>query len=462
TNVSAGPNGFYDYSYYGYLYRVYQDPYQYGGISWDLGVFLDDTVNIGERLTLNLGVRVDHNTGGVPDYERLTVGEPSIATALNAVGSGETIPGEPDLINWNLISPRLGFAFQPTADGRSVIKGFFGVFYDQNVIGNWDAPAPGIPPYEIYTFDPVTGRGDLVFATTSEDVAFHPDLRPPRSLQYTAGYDQQIGDNVSLGVQYVYKTTKDLIGWEILDGVYENVPFTDPFTGTQYNLLNEIGKPTLRKGNAPGNFPGAPEGYEQDYHGVSFSLGKRFANNWSLMGSYTWSKSEGLIPRPWFQSQNNPFYGSTQGQDPNAYLNARGRLQGDRPHMFRLQGVFRLPGDFMFSTSVNIESGKPYNRQIRVFGFNQSTPRVIMAPSGSEDVTGTLRRPTQKNVDIVFGKRVTLGQVTLKLDATVYNLLNDDADLFFNDLRLQSPDDQFIPSSWVLPRRLMLRVGFDF
>ena len=60
-------------------------------------------------------------------------------------------------------------------------------------------------------------------------------------------------------------------------------------------------------------------------------------------GSYTLSKSEGLIPRPWFQHQNNPFYGNRNGQDPNAYLNAYQTLQGDRPHMFRLQGVLFLP-----------------------------------------------------------------------------------------------------------------------
>jgi hypothetical protein len=467
TNVSAGPNGTYTYSYYGYYYQVRQDPYQYGGISWDRGIFLDDTVTVSDKLTLNLGVRFDFNTGGIPDYKRLAPGTPSIATAINAMETDETIPGAPDLINWNLVSPRLGFAFQPTEDGRTVIKGFFGVFYDQNVIGNWDAPAPGLPPYQIFEYDPATDTvGDLIFATTSEDVAFHPDLRPPRTLQYTAGFDQQFGPDISFGAQYVYKETKDLVGWEILDGVYETVPFTDPFTGTQYQLLNQLEAPILRKGNDPGNFPGAENlDYEQTYHGATFSLAKRFSSSWSLQGSYTWSKSEGLIPRPWFQAQNNPFYGSSTGRDPNAYLNAYGRLQADRPHMLRLQGVFQLPGDFMLSTSVNVESGKPFNRQTRVFGFNQSTPYVILAPSGSDDVSfgGELRRPTQKNIDILIGKRINLGgNAVLKIDATIYNLLNDDADLFFADLRLQEPGDQFIPNDWMLPRRLMLKLGFEF
>ena len=73
-------------------------------------------------------------------------------------------------------------------------------------------------------------------------------------MQFTAGFDQQIGENLQLGLQYVYKDTKNLIGWEILDGVYETVPFEDPFTGTQYNLLNEIEKPTIPQGQPSGEF----------------------------------------------------------------------------------------------------------------------------------------------------------------------------------------------------------------
>ncbi len=74
TNLGIGPQGTYLYSYYGSLYRAVQDPYQYGGVTQDVGVFVDDNVTVGDRLTLNLGVRYDHNTGNIPDYDRLTSG----------------------------------------------------------------------------------------------------------------------------------------------------------------------------------------------------------------------------------------------------------------------------------------------------------------------------------------------------------------------------------------------------
>ena len=58
TNTGIGPNGIYTYSDDDHLYRAYQDPFQYGGINKDLGFFVDDTVTVNDRLTLNLGVAI--------------------------------------------------------------------------------------------------------------------------------------------------------------------------------------------------------------------------------------------------------------------------------------------------------------------------------------------------------------------------------------------------------------------
>ena len=86
--------------------------------------------------------------------------------------------------------------------------------------------------------------------------------------------------------------------------------------------------------------------------------------------NYTYSKSTGLSARPLSQFQNNPSYGSKDGSDLiNSYLNAEGRQQGDRPHMFRVQGVFQnLPAKLTASVLADFESGRYYVRQIRVPG----------------------------------------------------------------------------------------------
>ncbi len=466
TAVAAGPNSAYQYQSGGLLYQVIQEPYRYGGISRDNGFFIDDTVTVNDRLTLNLGVRVDLNRGEVPAYEILAVpdgGQDSEFEAINAVSTSGTAPGNPSIVSWNLVSPRVGFTFRPDDAGRSAIKGFFGIHYDQNVIGNWDAPAPGTTPWQLYALNDDGSLGDLLFATTVEDRAQPENLLAPRSYHYTAAYEREVGNNMSVGVQYVHKYTDRLVGWSILGGQYETVQWNDPYNGNPVTLLSQTVQPTLVKGNTPGDFPGAPDKYEQTYDGVVFTFAARDSSVWSLQGSYTYSRSEGLIPRPWYESQNNPFYGSSVGQDPNAYMNLNDgqRLQGDRPHMFRLQGVWFLPWDFLLGVNANFESGKPFSRQIRAPGGVTAQPsqNFIVELAGTRD---GLNHPDIMMLDLRLGRRVNVGDLQLKLDAYLYNALNSTASIWNSSLRIENPGEQFIPSSWVEPRRLMFLAGFVF
>ena len=459
--VSYGANGFYEYNYYGYLYRVYQDPFQYGAENRELGFFLDDTITVNDRLTLNVGIRFDNNVASIPEYDRLTVGTPSVSPDIgNFALTGEKIPGVDDIINWNVWSPRLGVVFLPTDDGRTKIQGSFGVYYDHNVTGNWDYPPPQVPPVEGFAFNPETGRfDDLLYTIPGDDVQVNKDIKAPRTLQYSAGFEHQFSDSMSGGVQYIYKDTKDLIGWEIIGGNYFTTTFTDPFTGAQYSILNipdEASRPIIRKGNDPGSFPGSEDlDYFQTYHGVLFTFQRRFSKNFGFNANYTWSKSEGLIPDMLDDTQFNPLYGSRDGSDPNHFINASGRLQGDRPHMFRAQGVFfDLWGGINASFAMDLSSGRPFNRQIRV-PTEQGRKSVIMERD--------LRHSTFKTIDVSVGKIFHLGNdVGIRVDGTIFNILNSDNELEWADLRLASPDETFVPVDWIQPRRLQLRLGFQF
>ena len=131
--------------------------------------------------------------------------------------------------------------------------------------------------------------------------------------------------------------------------------------------------------------------------------------------------------------------------------------------MFRVAGTVLLPGDFGFSGVINIQSGRAYNRQIRVGGLGQGTSRVIMDPAGSDSSAfGKLRYPAEKRVDLSLSKRFDLGSnFQFKVDAQVFNLLNEGTHTLNESLILQ-PGDTFLPADFVWPRRLMLRLGFQF
>jgi outer membrane receptor protein involved in Fe transport len=442
------------YDYYGYeyvyYYRAFQPPYYYGNEQESIAAFIDDSWRISDRLTLNLGVRYDYHKGIIPAFPRLDGdGNPT----------GETIPGVDPVFTWKNISPRLGFAYDVSGNQKTVIRGSFGVYYDGNVGGNWNAPAPQAPPINAYWGPSWTGPWDdePSWSWNASPTTVDPDLKAPRTLQYSVGFEHSFADNYSFGVTGLYKDTKDLVGWQIMDdGVYEELPWTDPFTGDQYILLDPIVFPTVRKGNSPG-FTVDPNAdrYWQEYRAVILTFNRRFADFWSMSASYTYSKSTGLIADYTSQWQSNPLYASTRGSDPNQFLNANGmRLQGDRPHMLRVQANFVLPWNVNLNTMINLQSGRPYARHYYVpTGGN---PPAVVAPAG------TYRHDFQYLFDLGVGKRFNLGSdVGLQIDLQFLNLLNNKATDWFETVVLAEGDD-FVPNTWIKPRRLQLHVGIDF
>lgn len=461
TRLAGGFYGTYYYTWAGYMAKVEGDPYVKAGRNTGISAFVDDSWTVEDQLTINVGVRFDRNLGEFPD-------EPLLSR--NPIGdfpeweeTGEYVPGF-EVLEWNNVSPRLGFAWVPGADRKTVVRGFYGIFYDGNVGGNWSTPPPsGGPILQQWWYNAGTGEYDFPgWSFRAQDSGYDPDLRAPRTDQVTFGVERELRRDLSLGAQYVYKYGKDLVGWNLVGGVWDEVPFTDPFTGNTYTLLSLVESPTYRKGNSPGVVPpGAEDKYWQQYHGVTLTLKKRPrpGSSWGIHASYTWQRSEGSIPTSLTQTQFNPLYGNTSGRDPNSRINSDQRLQGERPHMIRVMGTFRLPHDIDFNAVVNLQSGRPYNRQIRVFGLGQGISTVIMEPAGSNG----LRHEFQRNVDLAFGKRFDVGnRGVARLDVQVFNLFNENWHDYWQSQVLQTPGQTFLPSSYVAPRRVMARAGFSF
>lgn len=95
--------------------------------SWNPTVFFQDTWQVRNDLTLNLGIRYDvDNT--------ITVGNELVDTYNQRFvqNYGGTAPLSKVKSDLNNVQPRLGFVWTPTADKRTTIRGSGGVFYDQN------------------------------------------------------------------------------------------------------------------------------------------------------------------------------------------------------------------------------------------------------------------------------------------------------------------------------------------
>src|SRR5712664_1993526 len=89
-----------------------------------MGFFAQDQWKVNRKLTLNYGVRYDVELS--PLFSPATAVN---AAAEKALGVVEGIPRD-----YNNVAPRFGLAFDPTGNGKTVIRAGFGLFYDHPLL----------------------------------------------------------------------------------------------------------------------------------------------------------------------------------------------------------------------------------------------------------------------------------------------------------------------------------------
>ncbi|HUZ95592.1 MAG TPA: carboxypeptidase-like regulatory domain-containing protein [Edaphobacter sp.] len=204
-------------------------------------LFAQDTWKVNSRFTAILGLRYAFN--GVP-YEKdgdlaNFYGDASAAVppagyfTFTSVGPGTGRQLYAN--NSGLIEPRVGFAYDLNGDGRTAIRGGFGIFHDR-VFDNLFGSAKSNPPYQAQTNDyPFDGTPDtptvsnLPFPgelTPSANIAngqflrapvvIDPHLKMPTNQTYNLGIQHLLRNNLTLEVNYVGSHTTHAL--RALDG----------------------------------------------------------------------------------------------------------------------------------------------------------------------------------------------------------------------------------------------------
>lgn len=96
-------------------------------------LYVQDDWKITRRLTLNLGLRWDANVGSLPDQtnNRTIQILQQLNDPLAQAIVGDTSKLSRKTPSWTEFQPRVGFAFDPWGNGKTVIRGGYGIFYDQ-------------------------------------------------------------------------------------------------------------------------------------------------------------------------------------------------------------------------------------------------------------------------------------------------------------------------------------------
>ncbi len=443
------PGGAFYYDYAGEPYLAYfRQPLMYGGQSQNLGAFAEDTLRLGERFTVNLGLRFDRSQARSQDVP---------AVDSRGEKTGRTIEGLGPLYTWNVVSPRLGFSFELTGDGKTILRGSFGRFYQGVLAHELDPVHPGWTPITLAYFDPSTGRYSDVAAVIDPftNVRLDPKTRAPSTDSFSLGLDRELTPDVAVGATYLRKNGRDFTGWEDIGGEYgtDVAVLEDGTSLVVYPLLNDPSERLFLLTN--------PEGWFLRYQGLLLTLQKRWSGHWQALLSYSLSEAEGLQassgggPGASQNSAGGLFF-NRYGRDPNDLTNATGRLANDRTHMFRVQGAVEIPKiEVLLSANFQQLTGKPW-AGVAFVRLPQGTRPIFV------ETRGARRLPSQSLLDFRVSKIFRFaGERELELILDILNLLDDAAAEGAVTTNIFSP--QFGGGSqFVTPRQAMLGIRFSF
>lgn len=360
----------------GQLRRFNQDaPVRKTDAGYYLGLFVQDDYRLHPRLTLNLGVRYDLQPPLVdPDDRKLTFVPGRQSTVVPTALPGMLFPGDEGITRGivqtdaNNIAPRVGFAWDVFGDGRTAVRGAFGVFYG-TISGNmWNATADG-QPFSIRQQFNTPGTLSDPYATLPSGSPFPYEYSPdnPRFI-FPASIS---GPSLDFRMAYTYQTNV-----AIQRQLTRNTSATVAYVGARGHNLpfgRNLNYPTPGTGNVDlrrpyfpgqlGNITLIESILTNQYDGLQVTVDKRMSRSFQASGSYVFAKSLEDA-----QLQDDQRGGA---QNLNDLAAERGRTDNDRAHVVKISAiwqpevafgprVFRAVAEgWTVSTIVKLASGQP-------------------------------------------------------------------------------------------------------
>jgi hypothetical protein len=291
---------------------IYNTPNEGIDDTFGMGFYAQDAWTVNSRLTLNIGVRFDRYAISYTE-QNFT---PEQGDFFEPVTTSQT-----DIATLTSLGPRLGFAYDLTGEGKTVLKGFFGRFYfnPSTDIGSLQNPVGEAE--EQYEFNDLNGNlvldpgPDGSLASSPELGAFlrtrggagfvqvDPNLENAYGDELSFHVEHELRENFSLRGSYVYKNQRN--GWGEVDMArfdQYTIPFSyadrgaDNVVGTGDDQVIQLfdrpaGLDSERVLTNPGNVEGMPDN-RGDYHTIEIGLNKRFSDRWLLLTSFeqSWLK----------------------------------------------------------------------------------------------------------------------------------------------------------------------------
>ena len=458
-----------------------------------IGLYAQDTFHATSRLVVNFGLRWEPY---LPEYDHFNRGSTFSAAAFYAnqpsrvfvnAPVGSLFYGDPGISNsftsrrLTDVSPRLGLVFNPDGAGRTTLRIGAGLLYDsvatfipyrmvaQNPpfgpqVTNTNGPyqfsdpwstVPGGNPFPL----PPPGK-NIAFPPANAEVFLPPNLHAPSVGQWNASVQHRFGSSWLASVSYLGNKTSHLwIGNEINPAVY--IPGTcsgkpcSSTGNTQARRVLSLANPVA--GQYYSQMTIAYDGANANYNGLLASVEHRFANHYTILANYTWSKCMGIAPVTSLSTGvvENPYnvgldYGPCSYDSTNLF-NASAVYLSQYGHGGTLSWLL---SNWSFAPLIRYQTGLPVNptsgKDNSLTGVGNDRPNVIstQAYTGAAhglfyqflnpnlfatNATGTfgnaghnsLRAPGYFDIDVALSREFRLREsLVLHVRAEAFNVLN--------------------------------------
>jgi hypothetical protein len=430
---------------YGWNWKIHSNNFAF---------YLQDSWTIGNRLTVNLGLRTEQEY--IPSF---ATNEPSLK---------DIKPIQFDFAD--KLAPRLGAIYDVFGDSSLKVFGSFGIYYDVMKLYMAEGAFGGFKwvtdYYELNNYDwtkiAASGKvddrasqeaggkyvGSMNWRLPSFD-STDPNMKPVSKSELSFGAEKKLTEELSFSARAVYKH---------LIRTIEDIGVLTPAGEFYYNANPGEGwsLPISKGGKFDDKFWECPKP-NWNYWGINLSLEKRFSNNWQGGVNYTWSRTTGC-----YGGLSSTDEGGRNSPNVERYYDLwflqydlkgnplDGPLPSDRPHYFKVFGSYAFPFGLTVGVVGTGRSGQPLTTTLNM-------NNVAVYPNNRFDAGERL--PFQLWTDIYAEYNLRIAKkYTVNINLNIYNITNTKVaiskDQTLNRVGMDVSDDQILSKTFDYKSRL--------